>query len=90
MTVKLAALGMVLACGLGCAAVEPAQAQQGAWCGYEGGRNAYENCSYPSLRSCVESMRGLGGACRPNPREGYRDRNWDDEPPPPRRRRYRD
>lgn len=87
MKCKTAALGLV-ACGLLFLPAPAAQAQEGAWCGYEGGRNSYENCSYPSLRSCVESMRGLGGACRPNPRGSYR-RPYDDEPPPPRRRRYR-
>jgi NAD-dependent oxidoreductase involved in siderophore biosynthesis len=26
----------------------------------------YEDCSYPSLAACLETIRGLGGHCRPN------------------------
>jgi hypothetical protein len=63
-------------------------AQEGSWCAYAGGRNAYENCGYYSLRQCLDAVSGVGGSCRPNPRLRYQvdPDGYDD--PPPRRRRY--
>jgi hypothetical protein len=82
------ALGTLLA---GCTA----RAQEGAWCAYAGGRDDYQDCGYYTLQQCVASVRGVGGACRPNPRGGYGPRyggppgppDYDDVPPPPSRRR---
>lgn len=65
-----------------------AQARQGSWCAYEGGRNSYEDCSYFSFRQCVDTVRGLGGSCRPNPRLRYQADPGGYHEPPPRRRHY--
>lgn len=66
-----------------------AQAQEGAWCAYAGGRNSYENCGYYTLQQCREAVSGVGGACMPNPRGGYsmddRPGYYNDEPAPRRR-----
>jgi hypothetical protein len=66
-----------------------AQAQEGAWCAFAGGRNAYENCGYYTLDQCRAAVSGVGGACMPNPRGGYsmedRRGGYYDDPPPRRR-----
>ena len=38
--------------------------RQGPFCVFD---RDYTNCSYPSWEACVESARGAGGNCRPNP-----------------------
>jgi hypothetical protein len=38
--------------------------RQGPYCIFD---REYTNCSYPSWEACVESARGVGGNCRPNP-----------------------
>jgi hypothetical protein len=91
MKLKLAAaLCAFTAVGILCLPAAPAQAREGGWCGYEGGRDSYESCAYYSLEQCLEAMRGLGSKCRPNPRGGYREGPYTYDDPPPRRRRNRD
>lgn len=69
--------------------VNEAQAQDGAWCAYAGGRSGYENCGYYTLDQCRAAVSGVGGACMPNPRGGYsmedRRGGYYDDPPPRRR-----
>ncbi|HEX2083044.1 MAG TPA: DUF3551 domain-containing protein [Xanthomonadaceae bacterium] len=74
--------------------VETASAQ-GAWCAYQGGRNAYENCGYYTLEQCRAAVSGVGGDCRPNVRDGYGYgtapygySDYYDQPPRSRYRRY--
>ena len=38
--------------------------RQGSYCHYD---REFTNCGYPSLAACVESARGVGGNCQPNP-----------------------
>ncbi|HMK81397.1 MAG TPA: DUF3551 domain-containing protein [Xanthobacteraceae bacterium] len=38
--------------------------RQGPFCIFD---RDYTNCGYPSWAACVESARGVGGHCRPNP-----------------------
>jgi len=80
-----AALAVLMALPAG-----PAQAQEGAWCAFAGGRNAYENCGYYTFQQCQAAVSGVGGSCMRNPRGGYSMEDqrgyYDDVPPPPRRR----
>jgi hypothetical protein len=69
-----------------CLSTAPARAQEGAWCAYAGGWNAYENCGYYTLQQCVAATRGVGGACKPNPYARFEAPYGYDDPPPPRRR----
>lgn len=67
---RWAALGAV-ALGLGAvfAFTEPSAAwerQNGPWCAYLD--NSYDECAYFSQRQCLKTVRGIGGACYPNPR----------------------
>jgi hypothetical protein len=42
-------------------------ARAGAWCAWE---DAYTyNCGFSSFEQCLDTIRGLGGFCRPNPYE---------------------
>jgi hypothetical protein len=59
--VVTAAVGLV---GTGGAA----QAADYPYCAVAGGRNAYENCGYFTLRQCLASVSGVGGHCAENPR----------------------
>jgi len=79
-----AALALLMALPAG-----PAQAQEGAWCAFAGGRGAYENCGYYTFQQCLDAVSGVGGACMRNPRGGRSmedQRGYYDDPPPPRRR----
>ena len=38
--------------------------RQGPYCVFD---QEYTNCGYPSWAACMESARGAGGYCRPNP-----------------------
>jgi len=38
--------------------------RQGPFCVFD---RDYTNCGYPSWTACMESARGVGGFCRPNP-----------------------
>ena len=45
------------------------------WCAYLGGGSGSYSCGYYTFEQCMETARGLGNYCVPNPRA----------PPPPRR-----
>lgn len=40
------------------------------WCAFMGGTYGYD-CSYFTFEQCMETARGLGNHCIPNPRQGY-------------------
>jgi hypothetical protein len=48
---------------------KPAEAQNGAWCGYYngGGGDGDPHCRYTTLEQCVADMRPTGGSCGPSP-----------------------
>lgn len=52
--------------------------RQGPFCIFD---RDYTHCGYPSYAACMESARGVGGYCRPNPmfvpgRETRRQKVW--------------
>jgi hypothetical protein len=51
------------------------------WCAYMGGSFGYD-CSYFTFEQCMETARGLGNSCAPNPSLGTTG--------PPRQKRRRD
>jgi hypothetical protein len=71
-----------------CLPADESRAREGSWCAYAGGRASYEDCGYYNLRQCLDTVRGLGGSCRPNPRLRYQADPDGYDQPPPRRRRY--
>lgn len=40
----------------------------GLWCAEVGGRGASTNCGFFTFKQCLDTIHGLGGFCRPNPR----------------------
>ena len=47
-------------------------ANAGSWCAFYDA-STY-NCGFNSYQQCLETVRGAGGYCRPNPFEGDRRR----------------
>ena len=67
------ALGTTLGAGmLDLRNVAQADWQLAPWCAYLGGFGGNFDCAYYSLEQCLETARGLGGYCSPNPRAVYR------------------
>ena len=50
-------------------AASPAAAQWAPWCFYEGGNrgSGAVTCTFYSFEQCLETLRGIGGACAANP-----------------------
>ena len=44
-----------------------AQSRVPPWCAYMGGQFGFD-CSFYSYQQCMETARGLGNSCAPNPR----------------------
>jgi hypothetical protein len=40
----------------------------GNWCAEAGGRGGYSNCGFATFQQCLDSVSGVGGSCKPNPR----------------------
>lgn len=83
----LAAAVATVAIGLA-GTTRDANAADYPYCAIAGGRDAYENCGYFTLRQCLAAVSGVGGHCAPNPRYfAYRpySERYDDQRP----RRYR-
>ena len=45
----------------------PAQSRVPPWCAYMGGQFGFD-CGFYSYQQCMETARGLGNSCVPNPR----------------------
>jgi hypothetical protein len=52
-----------------------AQARPAPWCAFTGSYQGSFDCSYYTLEQCMQTARGLGNFCTPNPAVGdIRDR----------------
>jgi hypothetical protein len=62
------ALGAVAGAGLLDADRASVARQPAPWCAYQGGVGGGYDCSFYSFEQCMETARGLGNFCAPNPR----------------------
>jgi Protein of unknown function (DUF3551) len=62
------ALGTLTVASLGSGSTALAD---GPWCAQAGGRGGYTNCGYHTFQQCLDSVRGAGGSCSPNPALAY-------------------
>ncbi len=62
-----AAILIVTAAFVNPAIGQPAWRQAAPWCAYMGGGYGFD-CSYFTFEQCMETARGLGNFCQPNPR----------------------
>ena len=77
--------GLIVALALASTTAAKAQAHRiPPWCAYMGGQFGFD-CSYYTFEQCMETARGLGNSCAPNPRlqavprpprRQHRVRNW--------------
>ena len=58
---------LVLAFALLSAGSAQAQSRVPPWCAYMGGQFGFD-CSFYTFQQCMETARGLGNSCAPNPR----------------------
>ena len=58
---------LVLAFALALASSAQAQSRVPPWCAYMGGQFGFD-CSFYTFQQCMETARGLGNSCAPNPR----------------------
>jgi hypothetical protein len=67
----------LLSCGLLLTALalasSPVAAQNAPWCFSESGNRASGavTCAFYSFEQCLETLRGIGGSCAPNPFFSY-------------------
>jgi hypothetical protein len=68
-------LGVIAATGLVDTGSVAEAARRAPWCAYMGASSGDFDCSYHTFEQCMETARGLGGYCSPNPaagNDGYR------------------
>lgn len=46
---------------------------RGAWCAVYTGDNVSPDCNYRTQQQCLDTVRGVGGVCEPNPRLARRN-----------------
>ena len=69
MTVRHALLfpGLLVMSAFASLGTGQAQSRVPPWCAYMGGQFGFD-CSFYTFQQCMETARGLGNSCAPNPR----------------------